>query len=110
LSGDEETRSEKSMSEQKKSTVTDISHMYVCTHQRDSLIEQAFERFRKRGYSFNQSKALAVQAVDGFLAERRRKQVEDIGGKVLIAPRSMANKSYFSKVMEIKGADDAAED
>ena len=75
------------MSEQKKSTVTDISHMYVGTHQRDSLIEQAFERFRKRGYSFNQARALAVQAVDGFLAEQRRKQAE-----------------------EIKGDDDAAED
>lgn len=63
-----------------QSTVADISHMYVGTHQRNSLIEQAFERFRKRGYSFNQAKALAVQAVDGFLAEQRRKQVEEIKG------------------------------
>lgn len=78
--GDEETRSEKSMSDQKKSTVTDISHMYVGTHQRDSLIDQAAARFRKRGYSFNASRALAVQVVDGFLAEQRRKQVEEIKG------------------------------
>lgn len=63
-----------------KSTVTDISHMYVGTNQRDSLIEQAFERFRKKGLSHNQAKALAAQAVDGFLAEQRQKQVEEIKG------------------------------
>lgn len=68
------------MSEQNKSTVTDISHMYVGTNQRGILIEKAFERLIKLGYSFNQARALAVQAVDGFMAEQRRKQVEKIKG------------------------------
>lgn len=62
----------------KKSGVADISHMYVGPNQRASLMEKAFEMFRKKGYSHNQAKALAAQSVDGFLTEQRRKQVEAI--------------------------------
>lgn len=107
------------MSEQKKSTVTDISHMYVGHYQRDSLIEQAFERFRKRGYSFNQAKALAVQAVDGFLAEQRRKQVEESVRKVSSGEAVFISSDDASKLMSVrkqairdaaKRADDVAED
>lgn len=62
----------------KKSTVADVSHMYVGPNQRASLLEKAFEMFRKKGYSHNQAKALAAQSVEGFLNDQRRQQVEAI--------------------------------
>lgn len=62
----------------KKSSVADVSRMYVGPNQRASMLETAFEKFRKKGYSHNQAKALAAQAVEGFLNEQRRKQVEAI--------------------------------
>lgn len=61
-----------------KSGVADISHMHVGPNQRASMLETAFEKFRKKGYSHNQAKALAAQAVEGFLADQRRQQVEAI--------------------------------
>jgi len=62
----------------KKSSVADVSHMYVGPNQRASLLDKAFDRFRKQGYSHNQAKALAAQAVDGFLAQQRQKQIDAI--------------------------------
>ncbi len=62
----------------KKSSVADVSRMYVGPNQRASLLETACEKFRKKCYSHNQAKALAAQAVEGFLNEQRRKQVEAI--------------------------------
>lgn len=62
----------------KKSAVADISHMYVGPNQRASLLEKAFEMFRKKGYSFNQAKALSAQSVEAFLNDQRRQQVEAI--------------------------------
>lgn len=61
-----------------KNSVADISHMYVGPNQRASLLETAFNKFRKKGYSHNQAKALAAQAVDGFLEEQRRQQIAAI--------------------------------
>lgn len=63
---------------EKKSGVADISRMYVGPNQRASLLENAFNRFRKQGYSHNQAKALAAQAVEGFLADQRQKQIDAI--------------------------------
>ena len=62
----------------KKSSVADVSHMYVGPNQRASLLDKAFDRVRKQGYSHNQAKALAAQAVDGFLAQQRKKQIDAI--------------------------------
>lgn len=62
----------------KKSTVADVSRMYVGPNQRASMLETAFEKFRKKGYSHNQAKALAAQAVEGFLNEQRRQQIDAI--------------------------------
>lgn len=61
-----------------KSAVADISRMYVGPNQRASLLDNAFNRFRKQGYSHNQATALAAQAVDGFLNEQRQKQIDAI--------------------------------
>lgn len=66
------------MDEQKKATVADVSHMYVGPNQRASLQEKAFEMFRKQGYSHNQATALAHQAVEGFMADQRQKQIDAI--------------------------------
>lgn len=63
---------------EKKSAVADFSRMYVGPNQRASLLENAFNRFRKQGYSHNQAKALAAQAVEGFLADQRQKQIDAI--------------------------------
>lgn len=61
-----------------KSAVADISRMYVGPNQRASLLENAFNRFRKQGYSHNQATALAHQAVEGFLNDQRQKQIDAI--------------------------------
>lgn len=61
-----------------KSGVADISRMYVGKHQREALRVQAYAKFRRKGYSHNQAKALAAQAVDGFLAQQRQQQIDAI--------------------------------
>lgn len=61
-----------------KSGVVDISHVYVGPNQRQTLLDQAFATFRKKGYSYNQAKALAAQAVDAFMDEQRKKRLADI--------------------------------
>ncbi|AGZ17847.1 hypothetical protein IME_EC2_56 [Enterobacteria phage IME_EC2] len=61
-----------------KSGVADISRMYVGPHQRQTLLDNAYAQFKRKGYTHNQATALAHQAVESFLHDHRKKQLEAI--------------------------------
>ena len=61
---------------QKAADVVDLSRMYVGPQQRQTLHKQAYDRYRKQGYSHNQATGLATQAVEGFVAQMDQKRRE----------------------------------
>lgn len=66
----------KEQQEKKVADVVDLSHMYVGPQQRATLHKQAYDRYRKQGYSHNQAAGLATQAVEGFVAQMDQKRRE----------------------------------
>lgn len=66
----------KEQGEKKVADVVDLSHMYVGPQQRATLHQQAYDRYRKKGFSHNQATGLATQAVEGFVAQMEQKRRE----------------------------------
>lgn len=66
----------KEQQEKKMADVVDLSRMYIGPQQRATLHKQAYDRYRKQGYSHNQATGLATQAVEGFVAQMDQKRRE----------------------------------